>query len=62
MNKNMAENKITREKQTIRLLIWIYCRRAEGNKELCHACLELLSYAHAHLDRCSYGNDKPDCK
>jgi len=55
-------SKIEREKQTVGLMIHIYCRRSEGNSELCQTCQNLLDYAFARLDRCPYGEAKPACK
>lgn len=54
--------RIEREKITVARMIALYCRKNEGNTELCPACRELLAYAHQRLDRCPFGNDKPACK
>jgi hypothetical protein len=43
-------------------MIRLYCRSAEGNRELCHTCRELLSYTLSRLDHCPYGDNKPACK
>ncbi|MCL1927476.1 MAG: nitrous oxide-stimulated promoter family protein [Treponema sp.] len=56
------KSKIEREKQTVSLMIRIYCRGSEGNRELCNSCLDLLKYAHLRLSHCPYGNNKPACK
>ena len=55
-------NRIESEKKTVGVMVRLYCRRYEGNKELCHVCSQLLSYAEASLDRCKFGNEKPTCK
>ena len=55
-------NKIEREKQTVGLMIRLYCRHSEGNKELCLTCRDLLNYAQSRLDNCPYGEKKPACK
>lgn len=39
-------------------MIRLYCRRKEGNKELCPQCLELLEYARMRLSRCPFGRIK----
>jgi hypothetical protein len=57
----LKTSKIEREKRTVELMIRIYCRRKEGNRELCADCAELLRYAHARLDGCRYGERKPAC-
>lgn len=55
-------NRIESEKKTVGMMIRLYCRRYEGNKELCQDCSDLLSYAKTRLDRCKFGNEKPTCK
>lgn len=56
--------KVEREKQVVKLMIALYCR-GKGHvsrvDDLCPNCAELLSYAHARLDRCRYANEKPSC-
>jgi len=54
--------RIEREKQTVELMIRLWCRRREGNAELCDGCRDLLAYACARLDRCRYGDRKTACK
>lgn len=68
-NKQMGQyssisnkNKIEQEKQTIKLMIELYCRKIEKNQVLCNDCKELIEYAHKKLDRCKYGNNKSTCK
>ena len=56
------KNNIKREKQTVELMIRLYCRHAEGNKELCRECRNSLDYALSRLDHCPYGNNKPACQ
>ena len=55
-------SRITREKEVIALMIRIYCRKKEGNEQLCPACEEVLKYAEARLDRCPFGEKKTSCK
>ena len=43
-------------------MIRLYCRRKEGNKELCPQCLELLEYARTRLSRCPFGENKTTCR
>ncbi len=43
-------------------MIRLYCRRKEGNEELCDECRGLLNYAYNRLDRCPFGNDKKSCR
>lgn len=55
-------NRIEREKRTVSLMIRLYCRKKEGNKELCDGCRELETYAHKRLSSCKYGEQKTSCK
>ena len=54
--------RIEREKVTVSLMIRLYCRRKEGNKNLCAQCSELGEYAHKRLSACRYGDQKTSCK
>ena len=54
--------RIEKEKQTINLMINIYCRKKHKHKNgLCEDCQELLEYAHKRLDFCKFGNEKSFC-
>ncbi len=55
-------NRIEEEQQVVEQMIRLYCRKKEGNKELCSECKELLQYATARLERCKFGENKPTCK
>lgn len=57
MNDRIAEEKIT-----VSLMIHMYCRHKEGNRELCPDCAGLLAYALDRLDRCKYSDNKPTCR
>lgn len=54
--------KIESEKQTIALMIKIYCRKKHHSKQLCDDCQALLDYALNRLDHCRYGENKGFCK
>ncbi|MCM1028633.1 MAG: nitrous oxide-stimulated promoter family protein [Pseudoflavonifractor sp.] len=54
--------RIKREKSTVRLMIELYCRHKEGNRELCPSCMALIDYAEARLSRCPFGNAKSSCR
>ena len=43
-------------------MIRLYCRKKEGNSELCPECRELLDYALLRLSRCKFGEKKTSCK
>ena len=55
-------DRISEEKHVVELMIRLYCRKKEGNKELCDHCRKLLSYAHFRLDHCRFGQQKPTCQ
>ncbi|RDY28817.1 nitrous oxide-stimulated promoter family protein [Romboutsia weinsteinii] len=56
-------SRIEKEKNTINLMIDIYCRKKHGSKkgELCEDCAELLAYANKRLDFCKFGEEKKFC-
>ncbi len=54
--------RIEREKHTVELMIRLYCKKKEGNKELCNDCQELLEYADKRLSHCRFGNEKTTCR
>ena len=50
-----ADDKRRREKETVALMIGIYCRKKHGTKKgLCPRCRELLDYAAVRSDRCPF--------
>ena len=54
--------RIEKEKQTIDLMINIYCKKKHNHKNgLCEECQELLEYAHKRLDFCKFVNEKSFC-
>lgn len=61
MNKT-CQSRIVQEQRTVEQMIRLYCRRKEGNKELCPQCLELLEYARMRLSRCPFGENKTTCR
>ncbi len=54
--------RIEEEKRVVGQMIELYCRRKEGNRELCPRCAELLRYATERLSRCRFGDGKPTCR
>ena len=57
-----ADDKRRREKETVALMIGIYCRKKHGTKKgLCPRCRELLDYAAARSDRCPFMETKTFC-
>lgn len=52
----------THEQRTVELMIRLYCRHKEGNRELCPQCRELLEYATSRLAHCPFQDSKPTCR
>ena len=51
--------RIEREKQTIKLMVEIYCKKKHGTKgELCAECQEFLEYAHKRLSFWTFVEEK----
>lgn len=60
--KGVHMNRTEKEKQTLALMIRIYCRKKHRQRgELCGDCNALLEYANKRLDLCRYGNEKGFC-
>ena len=59
---NTINTRIEEEKAVVEQMIRLYCRRFEGNDELCPSCKALLDYARCRLDRCRFGEHKTTCK
>lgn len=55
-------SRIEQEKQTVERMVRLYCRKKEGNKQLCPQCEELLGYARTRLSRCPFGENKSTCR
>ena len=55
-------NRIDREKKTAEQMIRLYCRKKEGNRELCPQCQELLAYVDGRLSHCPFGERKNTCR
>ncbi len=63
-NTQIQMDRIEREKDTVGLMIGIYCKRHHGTDggTLCADCSALLEYAQRRLDRCPRGNRKTSCR
>jgi len=56
------EKVLNAEKETISLMLALYCRDKHGRKEgLCEECRELELYAYQRLERCQFMPEKPVC-
>lgn len=50
-----------REKETVCLMIAIYCRKKHGSKALCPDCAALTQYACQRSDHCPFMETKTFC-
>ncbi len=55
-------SRINEEQRVVEQMIRLYCRKKEGNENLCESCSELLQYATKRLERCRFSNNKTTCK
>ncbi len=56
-----TETKRQREKETVSLMIAIYCRKTHGGKTLCTECAQLDAYARLRSDKCPFMETKTFC-
>lgn len=56
-----VKTKREREKETVILMIAIYCRKKHGGKTLCSDCAALEAYARQRSDRCPFMETKTFC-
>ena len=54
--------KIEKEKETVGIMIGLYCQKVHKTQSLCTNCNQLKEYAHHRLDKCKFGNEKSSCK
>ena len=54
--------RIEREKQTVRMMIGLYCRHHLGLETVPEEYERLADYACRRLDHCRYGEGKTSCK
>nr|WP_293444379.1 nitrous oxide-stimulated promoter family protein [Prevotella sp.] len=51
-----------RDKQTVKLMIQMYCKHRLKTSQIPEKYRQLINYANTRLDHCSWGKDKPACK
>ena len=56
-----VKTKREREKETVSLMIRLYCRKKHGGKQLCPDCAELDAYARRRSDKCPFMESKTFC-
>ena len=49
-----VKTKREQEKETVSLMIRLYCRQKHGSKELCPECAALEAYARQRSDKCPF--------
>ena len=58
----MGNDRLKRERRTIRIMMEIYCRKRHKYKEsLCKDCASLLNYAYGRIEKCPFQHNKPVC-
>ena len=60
--RNVRRSRCEREQQIVEQMIRLYCRRKEGNQQLCSECESLIAYTAARLHRCPFGESKKACQ
>ena len=64
-NRTAGGAVISTQKRVVGDMVRYYCRSHHKDREksdgLCDECRELLRYAYTRLDKCPYGDSKPNC-
>lgn len=55
------ENRVRFERETVSLMISMYCRAVHRNPSLCSECTQLQRYAFARIEKCVLHPNKPVC-
>ncbi|MBA7560361.1 hypothetical protein ES708_01986 [subsurface metagenome] len=55
------KSRLDREKDTIGVMIRMYCRYFHQTKSLCLDCLNLYDYSVNRIKCCPFGREKPVC-
>jgi len=55
-------NRIEREKQTVQMMIELYCKHRLKQNTIPEEYQQLTAYAHSRLDHCRFGENKSVCK
>lgn len=56
-----VKTKREREKETVSLMIRLYCRKNHGGNELCPECAALEAYARQRSEKCPFMETKTFC-
>lgn len=57
----MANNRLKREKETLRAMVSLYCEGQGHGAPPCGDCRALLDYAAERLSACKFQREKPFC-
>lgn len=57
----IEKDRMSRERQTIKFMIDIYCRGHHPKGTLCRECEALLYYAMQRIEKCRFRSNKPAC-
>ena len=60
-SKMDVDGKRQREKETVCLMIGLYCRKKHGGNSLCPECAALDAYAKQRIDQCQFMGTKTFC-
>jgi hypothetical protein len=52
---------IQKEKEIVKEMIDLYCRKKHHQNELCKECQTLMNYAITRLSHCRFGEEKTAC-
>lgn len=55
-------DRMTRERETISLMIDMYCKTEHKQNTLCEECHKLKEYAFFRLSKCPFQEKKPACQ
>ena len=61
MKAARINRKLKHEKQVVRDMISLYCRKVHGSRELCDECRELADYADERTELCPFMEEKSFC-
>ncbi|WP_267361916.1 nitrous oxide-stimulated promoter family protein [Gilliamella sp. B2772] len=64
MVANNTGPKINQEKNTVKVMIYLYCHQKHhtSKNQLCDECNDLLQYAMQRLTMCRFGESKTTCE
>jgi hypothetical protein len=53
--------RLLREKQTVGIMIDLYCKMNHSAESNCNECREIKAYVFKKLEKCPFGIQKPTC-